>query len=245
MCHQNLLSTPGIAALSIDGAGARIRAGAPGWPGAGSTSRPVFWTREQRGEEASSWLFFRHKLDYLRLTSHRFGSRGDPVVRDFCIPEETVHTSPPAERVLVLLAAALMESLGIRTQVCTDPQLSTVDGFVLAPGTRAVIATWVRTDGRWHVDSTASRSVLTAFGDVTREAAAYQIRDAPSPVERLTALASYLGLDWAWITRRCRELSCTLARTSHGPAAACCPPRGSTPHVGTLRRRPTRRRDPL
>ncbi|MPZ66553.1 MAG: XRE family transcriptional regulator [Pseudonocardiaceae bacterium] len=169
------------------------------------TTRPVFWTREQRGEEASSWLFFRHKLDYLRVTSHRFGSRGDPVVRDFCIPEETVYTSPPAERVLVLLAAALMESLGIRTQVCTDPQLSTVDGFVLAPGTRAVIATWVRTEGRWHVDSTASRSALAAFG--TRQAAVHQIRDAPSPVERLTALAGYLGLDWIWVTRRCRELS--------------------------------------
>ncbi len=171
------------------------------------TSRPVFWTREQRGEEASSWLFFRHKLDYLRMTSHRFGSRGDPVIRDFCIPEETVYTSPPAERVLVLLAAALMESLGIRIQVCTDPQLSTVDGFVLAPGTRAVIATWVRTEGRWHVDSTASRSALAAFGDVTRQAAAHQIHDAPSPVERLTALAGYLGLDWTWVTRRCGELS--------------------------------------
>ncbi len=45
------------------------------------TSRPVFWTREQRGEEAASWLFFRHKLYYLRLTSHRFGSTFDPQVR--------------------------------------------------------------------------------------------------------------------------------------------------------------------
>jgi hypothetical protein len=171
------------------------------------TNQPVFWTREQRGEEASSWLFFRHKLDYLRLTSHRFGSREHPIIRYFCLPEAAVQSSPPAERVLVLLAAALMESLGIRTQICTDPQLSTVDGFVLAPAARAVVATWVRTDGRWHVDSTASRSVLTAFSDVTRQAAAQRICGALSPVKRLTALADYLGLDWAWVTRRCRELS--------------------------------------
>lgn len=35
------------------------------------SNRPVFWTREQRGEEGSTWLFFKHKLDYLKATSLR------------------------------------------------------------------------------------------------------------------------------------------------------------------------------
>ncbi len=43
-----------------------------------------------------------------------------------------------------------MEAFGIRVQVCPDPARSTVDGFVLAPAERAVVATWVRTDGLWH-----------------------------------------------------------------------------------------------
>lgn len=171
------------------------------------SSRPVFWTREQRGEEAASWLFFRHKLDYLRLTRHRFGSTFDPQVRNFCIPEDAIRNSFYAERLLMLLAAALMEAFGIRVQVSTDPALSTVDGFVLAPTERAVIATWVRTDGRWHVDSTTSRSVLANFAEVIGHAQAHRIQDGANPVTRLSALADYLDLDWTWVTRWCRELS--------------------------------------
>jgi hypothetical protein len=30
---------------------------------------PVFWTREQRGEEACTWLLYRHKHEYLRRTT--------------------------------------------------------------------------------------------------------------------------------------------------------------------------------
>jgi hypothetical protein len=30
------------------------------------TGQPFFWTREKRGEEAASWLFWRQKLEYLR-----------------------------------------------------------------------------------------------------------------------------------------------------------------------------------
>ncbi|HET9118299.1 MAG TPA: hypothetical protein VFN75_09560, partial [Pseudonocardiaceae bacterium] len=122
------------------------------------SNRPVFWTREQRGEEASTWLFFQHKLDYLRATSRRCASGS--ASRTFCVPELAVLDSAPRERVLLLLAAALMESLGIRTQFCPDPALSQVDGFVLAPGSEAVIANWVRTEGRWYVDNTQCRSAL-------------------------------------------------------------------------------------
>ncbi len=34
---------------------------------------PVFWTREQRGEEASTWLLFAHKYHYLQAVADRFG----------------------------------------------------------------------------------------------------------------------------------------------------------------------------
>lgn len=98
------------------------------------STQPVFWTREQCGEDASTWLFFRHKLDYLLATSQRFTEASGAAGRTFCVPEHAVLDSLPSERVLLLLAAALMESLGIRTQFCPDPVLSQVDGFVLAPG---------------------------------------------------------------------------------------------------------------
>jgi hypothetical protein len=95
---------------------------------------PLFWTREQRGEEASTWLLFRHKYDYLRATSRRFAGKGAPLVRGFCVPEKVICGSPRFERAVFFLSVALMESLGIETMVCVEPEYSYVDGFVLAPG---------------------------------------------------------------------------------------------------------------
>lgn len=115
--------------------------------------------------------------------------------------------SAPSERILLLLAAALMESLGIRTQFCSDPALSRVDGFVLAPASEAVIANWVRTEGRWYVDKTQSKSVVQEFGDVIGHARAHGLSDAANPAARLAALADYLSIDWTWLTSRCRVLA--------------------------------------
>lgn len=170
-------------------------------------TQPAFWTREQRGEEASTWLFFRHKLAYLRATSQRFTDASGSAGRTFCVPEHAVLDSSPSERVLLLLAAALMESLGIRTQFCPDPALSEVDGFVLAPSSVAVIANWVRTDGFWHVARTRSPSEVGAFGDVIGHARRQGLCDAANPAARLAALADYLGLKWTWLTSRCRALA--------------------------------------
>ncbi len=170
-------------------------------------TQPAFWTREQRGEDASTWLFFRHKLDYLLATSQRFTEASASAGRTFCVPEHAVLDSLPSERVLLLLAAALMESLGIRTQFCSDTALSQVDGFVLAPGSEAVIANWVRTDGYWHVDRTRSVSRVRAFGDVIGHARAHGLCAAVSPAVRLASLADYLGIDWTWLTSRCRALA--------------------------------------
>lgn len=169
--------------------------------------RPAFWTREQRGEEASTWLFFRHKLDYLQATSRMFTGASESTSRTFCIPEYAVLDSHFSERVLLLLAAALMESLGIRVQFCPDPALSQTDGFALAAGSEAVIANWVRMDGRWHVDKTRSASVIQAFGDVIGHAGAHGLSKAAHPAARLAALADYLGISWAWVTNRCSALA--------------------------------------
>ncbi|MFI5690023.1 helix-turn-helix domain-containing protein [Streptomyces sp. NPDC051636] len=106
---------------------------------------PVFWTREQRGEEAATWLFFRHKYQYLERTAPR--RPGGASGRGFCIPETAVVSSPAYERVLLFLAIALMESFGIRTWVTDDGGFAHTDGFALSPGRRAVIASWVRTEG--------------------------------------------------------------------------------------------------
>src|SRR3979409_1105246 len=46
---------------------------------------PSFWTREQRGEEASAWLIFDHKYPYLRETTKALGGRA--TTSAFCLPE--------------------------------------------------------------------------------------------------------------------------------------------------------------
>ena len=153
------------------------------------------------------WLLFRHKYAYLEKTSSPFAGLPGHPRRAFCIPEAAVVASPAFERILLFLAAALMESLGIRVAVCTEPEYSTLEGFVLAPGQRAVIANWVRSEAIWHVDTTARHSLLSAFADAAGHVSAHSAIEAADPTGRLVALASYLGLDWRWIRRRCRELS--------------------------------------
>ena len=167
---------------------------------------PMFWTREQRGEEACGWLLFGHKYQYLRATSERFGSTPEPLVRAFCVPETAVHAAPVFERVLLLLSMALMESLGIRVQVCAEAQYGEIAGFVLAPGRQAILANWVRSLGMWHVDTTVRRPLLREFADAAGHARAHSTIDAPTAAGRLAALADYLGLDWTWLGRRCAEL---------------------------------------
>ncbi|MCX4429254.1 helix-turn-helix domain-containing protein [Streptomyces mirabilis] len=165
---------------------------------------PAFWTREQRGEEASAWLIFDHKFPYLRETTKALGSTS---TRAFCIPEDVVRSSPRYERILLFLAVALMESLGIHAQFTTDPAYEAVEGFVVAPDKEAVIANWVRGDGMWHVDVTARASVVREFTIAARDVDADSITAAPTPAGRLRALAQYLELPWSWLIERCGQLA--------------------------------------
>ncbi|MGL4745795.1 MAG: hypothetical protein ACRCXL_15585 [Dermatophilaceae bacterium] len=167
-------------------------------------SLPMFWTREQRGEEASSWLFFDHKYPYLQSTIDMLG---ESTSRAFCIPESVVSDTPRHERVLLFLAVALMESLGIRAQVIGDPAYESVEGFVVSPDREAVIANWIGGDGMWRVDVTARRSMVREFTGVVGEAANRSIIKAATPAARLRLLAAYLDLPWVWLVNRCSALS--------------------------------------
>ncbi|MFF9667383.1 hypothetical protein ACF1FY_35590, partial [Streptomyces althioticus] len=126
---------------------------------------PVFWTREQSGEEAATWLFFIHKLDYLRRTAPATPEATGGTGRAFCIPPEAVTRSPGHERVLLFLAIALMESLGITTWITDNSDLMETEGFALLPQQRAVIASWVRAEAVSKLGRTTRRADLHAFAD--------------------------------------------------------------------------------
>jgi hypothetical protein len=166
---------------------------------------PVFWTCERRGEEASCWLFFTHKYAYLESSSKVTGNADAQIKRAFCVPPEAVSISAAPERLLLLLTAALMESFGIRVDVCTDPEYTQVEGFV-SDRSRAIVANWVESDSLWYVDVTTDRPALRELSDASGHANAHSVTKAPSPPDRLREFAGYLDLDWSATTRRCAEL---------------------------------------
>jgi hypothetical protein len=166
---------------------------------------PVFWTREQTGGEACPWLLFEHKHGYLRATRDRFGE--GLLSRMFCVPHSVVARSALFERVLLLLAVALMEAMGVHVSVCDDPAYSDIEGFVLGGQDKAIIANWVRGEGIWHVDTAKRPSVLSDLREASGHARAHSVIEADTPTGRLQALAWYLDVDWAWIQRRCQSLA--------------------------------------
>ena len=165
------------------------------------SGEPFFWTREKRGEEAASWLLWLHKFEYLRRTSRWFpGMR-----RGFCIPEADVAASPMYERVLLLLAVALMEAFGIVVELSPEPAHAEVEGFVLAD--EAIVANWLGGSGLWYVDASAPPSRRSTFRDVAGQVSAESLVAEPTSQRRLGAIASYLHVPWAWFHRRCEELA--------------------------------------
>ena len=140
---------------------------------------PAFWTREQTGGEACPWLLFGHKHAYIRATRDRFGEGS--LSRMFCVPHSVVASSARFERVLLLLAVALMEAMGIHVKVCDDPAYSDVEGFVLSGHDKAIIANWVRGDGIWHVDTARRPSVLSDFREASGHASAHSVIEAETP----------------------------------------------------------------
>jgi transcriptional regulator with XRE-family HTH domain len=169
------------------------------------TDQPVYWTREQRGEEAATWLLFDHKHQYLRETSTRAHDQS-PLVRAFCVPRQAVDDSPTGERMLLLLALALMESHGIRTVVTDIAELAGTPGFVSDRHRTAITATWIGADGIWYADVTDNRTTVRGYDDAAGYAIDHSINDGQSPRARLRAFAEYLQLEWSTLAVRCAEL---------------------------------------
>ncbi|MGW6278421.1 hypothetical protein [Kribbella sp. NPDC055071] len=162
---------------------------------------PFFWTRERRGEEAASWLLWSHKFDYLRRTARWFPR----MRRGFCIPEADVAASPGYERVLLLLAMALMEAFEISVELSPEPEHAEVEGFVL--GEEAIVANWLGGSGVWYVDASAPASRRSVYRDIDSQLASDSLIDQPTSEYRLAAAASYLNVPWQWFVRRCEELA--------------------------------------
>jgi hypothetical protein len=125
--------------------------------------------------------------------------------RTFCLPSAQSETTVP-DRILLMLAAALMEAEGVRVQVCVEPAYTAVEGFVLTPGYRVVVANWLRGEQAWHVDVMADRPAVSAHADVVGYGRTRSVIASVSPAGRLRRLADHLGLDWAWLCRRAAEL---------------------------------------
>jgi hypothetical protein len=172
---------------------------------ASAEALPVFWTREQTGEEAATWLFFAHKHRYLHAIDRLLG--GEPTRRVFCLPEDAVGKLPAHERILLFLAIAQMELNKVVVTIVPDPTYQELDGFVLVPDHQAVVANWIRGDGVWAVDTLDHRRTVRWYSDAVGDATIRSITTAASAAHRLQDVANYLELDWTNLTGRCGELS--------------------------------------
>jgi transcriptional regulator with XRE-family HTH domain len=191
---------------------------------------PQFWTRERTGEEASTWLFFAHKVAYLESTRLIYESAAAPASRTFCIPEAALAGTSSQERLLLLLALALMESFTVAIRVCTHLEYASTDGFATDSRT-AIIATWVRAANQVAMDLVAHRASLVEFDDAIRHTSECNAAPGATPLARLQAAAAFLQIDWAWFSTRCAQLAGTglsallIPRSRHltieGTARAC------------------------
>ncbi|MFD0328442.1 hypothetical protein ACFQZC_09885 [Streptacidiphilus monticola] len=100
------------------------------------------WSRIRSGEEAAAWLLFRGEQERIDRAERPSGT-----AVALCLPEAQVKESERYERLLVLLAAARMESAGVTVRVCTEQEYAQMDEFLLLPGRRAVVANWLRAEG--------------------------------------------------------------------------------------------------
>lgn len=168
---------------------------------------PLFWTSVGNAEHAAGWLFFAYWPDYFATLSERFRTGPAGPQRVVGISKTAVTEAETHERILMFLMVALSEANSVPTWVCGDPGYSGTSAFALQPDEQVVIADWQGEDILWQTDALHTRGDLHAYADVLQRARDAALTPADSAAERLVALADYLELDWAWLTRRCRELA--------------------------------------
>ncbi|MCX5604868.1 hypothetical protein OOK29_42765 [Streptomyces phaeochromogenes] len=173
-----------------------------------SNVSPVMWSRAQFGEQGAAWLLFRERHGILQLMrDHSAGLDGAPGCA-LCVPESAVHSSEPYERLLLLLAVALMESYGLTVWVCTEEEYSRLPEFHLGSDERVVVADWLDPDAVWNVECVDGNGATDAFAQAMHHAQVRSVADGATSHERIRALADYLGLGHGWdrLIERCREL---------------------------------------
>ena len=167
------------------------------------SATPQYWTAERSGEAASGWLLFRHKLDYLRRTAEIATGSTRPK-RTFCLPPACVEGLEPPDRILLLLAAALVESFGIRVVVSVEDDLAAIPGFVLDRDGTAILANWINTDRTWQIDVRRDSRTIREFTTAAEHSVANDlIGSQAGALDRLRTLSEYLCIDWTWLRTRC------------------------------------------
>ncbi|GLF95203.1 serine/threonine-protein kinase [Streptomyces yaizuensis] len=169
-------------------------------PGSG----PVrMWIAAQTGEQSCGWLLFPARRALLR----HLAPGGTALLN---LPETSVKDSEPWERILLLLTAALLEHHGQAVRINAEPAGNSVDEFVIAAG-RAHLAHWTPGDSRTlgRTETVPDTVTTQPFTDALDHATAHALPAADHPAGRLETLARHLGLDWTWLTGRCRDLHTT------------------------------------
>ncbi|MDX3435602.1 hypothetical protein [Streptomyces stelliscabiei] len=168
---------------------------------------PVLWSRVQYGGQAAGWLLFAERHQVLQLMQECSVGVEGTAGCVFGIPESAVKDSEPYERLLLLLAMALMESYGLTVHIHRERAHSDTAEFIIAPQHLAIVADWLSPDAVWHIDSTTSRSEINSLAHAVDQARSHSITSGRTPHERLRQAADYFDCDWNWLARRCRELS--------------------------------------
>ncbi|WP_280339732.1 helix-turn-helix domain-containing protein [Nocardia neocaledoniensis] len=166
------------------------------------SATPRYWTAERSGEAASGWLLFRHKLEYLRRTA-KIATGSTRPTRTFCLPPASIAALEPPDRILLLLAVALVESFGIQVVISVEDDLAEIPGFVLDRDGTAILANWINPDSTWQVDVRRDQRTIREFATATEHSVTNNLVRAELAMDRVRTLAEYLGIDWTWLRTRC------------------------------------------
>ncbi|MFD5117225.1 hypothetical protein ACFWNG_33790 [Streptomyces sp. NPDC058391] len=164
----------------------------------GTAGTAQWWAAVRGGEDAAMRLLVRHQTALAQALQPRVEAigtyLGGPVL-----------SAPRHERIWLFLLVAWWESQGLPVWLSTQDECAGLPGVLLVPDRRAVLTEWGGHDVLWRTDVTEERADVHAWGDTLQHAREHSANGESMP-ERLRALADLLDIDWAWMTRRCRDL---------------------------------------